>query len=118
MTIAEIIEKAQVLTPTNLEETMMVDWINELEKEFCREVTMEEDDIPSYSPQTDTDKTPLMVAPYDMCYVYYLAAMIAYAQQEYDIYNNHMIMFNQKYNKAKVYYIKQYTNTVKLTNLW
>lgn len=118
MTITEIIEKAQVITPTNIDDTILVSWIDELEAKFYREVLLEEDDIPSYEAQADWDKTPTMVWPYSMCYVYYVAAMIAFTQQEYDIYNNQMLMFNSKYTDAKNYYIKKYTNTVELTNLW
>ncbi len=117
MTITEIIEKAKDKVPTILNDKVLMEYINELEHKFYMDVLKQEEDIPIY---TEYDDTPSINPPYNKCYYLYVAAMIAFDQQEYDIYNNIMIMFNNEWESCKEYYIRNSNrfSGIKFTNLW
>ena len=90
MTIAEVIERADLLRPNLISEQQKAEWVLSLEAEYA-ELTGE--DLPE--PPEDTNEALLMPFPYDESYVHWLCAKIDYAQEEMQLYSDDMMAANQ-----------------------
>ena len=60
--------------------------------------------FPGYGGDTPPETVLLMESPYDECYIRWLEAQIAYADGEYDKYNNAMALFNTLWNAFRNHY--------------
>ncbi len=84
-------------------------WINTVEGLISRAV--DGDDAPEYVLPDDID-TPLLVpAPYDDIYHLYVSAMIDFYNREYNDYNNAILVFNERLDQYKVWYIRKNTSS-------
>ena len=104
MTMNEVIEYIDGVKPNVYPEEAKYKWINQLEGIICREVHGEES--PSYELPDDADKPLVVGHPYDDIYALYVAAMIDFHNREYNNYNNCVLMFTERLNQYKTWYIR------------
>ena len=113
MTMNEVIEYVDRVKPNAYSNDDKYKWINTLEGLVSREVLRHE--APEYDLPEDAD-TPLLVpAPYDDMYHLYVSAMIDLYNREYDDYNNTVMVFQERLEQYKLWYI-QTTPAKKPTN--
>lgn len=107
MTMNQVIEYVDGVKPNAYGEDDKYRWINTLEGLIAREV--HGDNAPSYNLPDDAD-VPLMVpSPYDELYSLYVMAMIDFHNREYNEYNNTILMFQERLEQYKVWYIRNGT---------
>lgn len=100
----EVIEQVDRLKPNVYSEEDKYAWINRLEGLVSIQVMGVE--VPEYSLPDDAD-TPLLVEhPFDDIYVLYVSAMIDYHNREYNNYNNAVLMFQERFDQFKAWYIR------------
>lgn len=74
-----------------------VEWVNEVETRVQQEAFLRPPEI-VYDWETDKETVLLLSAPHDSIYKHHLRAQLSYANEEYDIYQNEMEMFNKCWN--------------------
>lgn len=104
MTMNEVIEYVDRVKPNVYADEDKYRWMNTLDGNVAREVMQEEKE--SYDLPKDAD-TPLLVPhPYDDIYPLYVSAMIDYHNREYDEYNNTVLLFKERLDQYKAWYIR------------
>ena len=111
MTLKEAIKRADDLRPNALEPELKATWIYELEGQISEMM-----DMPCPLNVFPKDAELLMPAPYDNIYYLYAAAMIDFAMQDSQMYDNDMAMFNAALSEAKMWYRR--SNTPKNQGNW
>lgn len=96
MTIQEAINKANELRPNPISADTKVDYLNELNAQIAETMGV---DMPDKLTAQSTEDL-LMPYPYEQVYVLYLTAMIDNAQEEFALFNNDMVLFNQAMHEA------------------
>ena len=96
MTIQEAINKADELRPNPISADTKVDYLNELNAQLAESMDV---NMPDKLTAQSTEEL-LMPYPYDRVYVDYLTAMIDNAQEEFALFNNDMMLFNQSIREA------------------
>lgn len=105
-TMNKAIEYIDGVKPNVYTEEAKYQWIARLDGMIAAEVHREE--APAYNLPEDAD-TPLLVpAPYDDVYGLYVAAMIDFFNKEYNNYNNSALMFSQRLDQYKEWYIRHH----------
>ena len=116
MTIMEAIQQVDALKPNAYSTRQKILWLSQLESMVQRLVI----DVCSgegtggfsgFSGETDTATVLIMEEPFDMAYLYWLEAQIHYTNEEPDLYNGAMGMFQSVFNAYKYHYRR--TNTGK-----
>lgn len=99
MTISQILDFVDTMKPGNPYDTATkLRWLNELEADIqSRILSVAPHDIHLYSPE-ELEETPLVPVPFDKIYWMWVAAMIDFANGEYDRYQNTMQMVNDAYD--------------------
>ena len=95
MTLLDAIKAAKEIRVTTCDDQTLARWVNDIDARIAETMGKE--------PENDTfpgDRELLMPSPYEDVYVFYLSAMIDWYNQEIDIYQNDMAMFNQAYSEA------------------
>ena len=104
MTPNKVIEYVDRVRPNAYTDEDKYAWLNTLEGTIALEV-MGEDAAGEVGPGT-ADTELLVSAPYDDVYTLYVMAMIDFHNREYDNYNNMALMFQQKLEQYKAWYIQ------------
>lgn len=103
-TMNSVIEYVDSVKPNAFSDEVKYKWINTLEGQIGREVM--DEDAPEYALPDDAD-TPLMVGhPYDDIYSLYVSAMIDFHNREYNNYNQNVLMFTERLEQYKTWYIR------------
>ena len=103
-TMNKVIEHVDRMNPNVFTDDDKYEWIKTLEALVAHEVLQEE--APAYALPDDAD-TPLLVqSPYDDIYRLYVTAMIYLHNREYDHYNNAVMVFHERYEQYKAWYIR------------
>lgn len=108
-TMNTVIERVDGLKPNAYTDEDKYRWINQLEGIVSAQVM----DVlsPEYNLPDDAD-IPLLVAyPYDDIYELYVSAMIDYHNREYNNYNNAALMFQERMDQFKAWYIQKHPQT-------
>ena len=95
MPLLDSIKAAKEIRPTTCDDQMLARWVNDIDAKIA--------EVMGKEPSDNTfpgDRELLMPSPYEDIYVFYLSAMIDWYNQEIDIYQNDMMMFNQAYAEA------------------
>lgn len=104
-TMNTVIEQVDRLKPNAFTDEDKYKWINQLEGLVSVQVMEEE--APEYHLPEDAD-TPLLVGhPFDDIYELYVSAMIDYHNREYNNYNNAVLMFTERFDQFKAWYIRK-----------
>ena len=114
MKIIEAINQIDSLKPNTYSVKQKIYWLSQLEAMVNVQVidTHEGGDrIPfdGFTEDTDTQTQLFMPAPFDMAYIYWLEAQIHYANEDIDMYNSAIMMFNTAFREYKDHYTKTHT---------
>ena len=95
MRLFKAIERANALRPNTIEDEQKAAWIYELEGKLA-----ETRRAPPPSRLWPDDQTLAFPPPCDNVYELYLCAMIDYANEETELYQNDIAVFNAAYSEA------------------
>lgn len=106
MKIIEAINQIDSLKPNTYSFKQKLFWLNQLEAMVKRLVIDtheggEEIPFEGITEETDTETVLFMPSPFDMAYIYWLEAQIHYANEDIDMYNSAIMMFNASFSKYK-----------------
>ena len=103
MKINEMIERVNTLIPNQFEDEQLVYWVNIIEASIQRDFFGHERAQQIYQYRLEDDRETELMAPppYDDLYVNYVAARVAYTNQETEQYNNFNELFSGMYEKYK-----------------
>ena len=110
MTIHEAITRIDDRKPNGYSVPDKVRWLNNIDRAVKTEIIDThagyEDyaDFAGYDADTDVTTELIAPAPYDEMYIYWLEAMIDYADGEYARYNNTAAMYAEAYKAFRNYY--------------
>ena len=115
MKIIESINQIDNLKPNTYSAKQKIIWLSQLESMVKRLVidTYEGgEDIPfdGFTEDTDTATVLFMPAPFDVAYVYWLEAQIHYANEDIDMYNSAIMMFNASFGEYKADYKRNHVS--------
>lgn len=108
-TMNRVIEYVERVKPNVYTDEDKYQWMRTLEGLVAREVRGEDADpvdIPEFA-----DSELSVPSPYDDIYFLYVGAMIDFHNREYDDYNNTVMMFNERYEQYKAWYIQHNANS-------
>lgn len=94
-TLREILERADSISPNAFDDAAKTAWVSECEGAVQTEILgVAPDDCVTYSYPADADTELLVHRPHDKLYLYYLAAMLDYANHESARYADSMALYN------------------------
>ena len=109
MTPNKVIEYVDGVKPNVYTDDDKYKWINTLEGIVSLQV-MELDEPVQLDMPRDADKELLVCHPFDDIYGLYVSAMIDYHNREYNNYNNAVLMFTERMDQYKTWYIRTHPN--------
>ena len=104
MTMNEVIEYIDGVKPNAYSTEHKYKWLNTVEGLISRDVRGAE--VPEYELPDDADMPLLVESPFDDLYWLYVSAMIDFYNREYNDYNNVMLMFQERLEAYKAWYIR------------
>lgn len=104
-TMNEVIAKVDRLKPNAYGDEDKYDWISRLEGMISIQVM--DTDAPEYSLPDDADMPLLVSHPFDDIYELYVSSMIDYHNREYNNYNNTALMFQERFDQFKDWYLRK-----------
>lgn len=107
-TINKVMEQVDGVTLNTFDEEAKFQWLSNLDGMISR-VVMEQAEPVTYEYPNDMDRTLLAGYPFEDLYTLYLKAMIEFYNREYDDYNNSMLMFNERLEQYKAWYIREHS---------
>lgn len=105
-TMNSVIEELDEVKPNVYSEEVKYKWLSRLEGMISLEVHQNEEPI-QYELPRDADRELLVGPPFDDIYVLYCAAMVDFHNREFNNYNNSALMFSEKLEAYKAYYIQR-----------
>lgn len=115
MKICEAIAQIDSLKPNTYSVKQKIYWLSQLESMVKRLVIDtheggEKIPFDGFTEDTDTETVLFMPAPFDMAYVYWLEAQIHYANEDIDMYNSAILMFNTTFSEYKADYKRNHVS--------
>lgn len=109
MKVIEAIQQVDALNPNAYSVNQKIAWLSRLEamvKRLVIDAYEGGEQIPfeTLTYQTGMEKELFMPEPFDACYLHWLEAQIHYANEEADLYNGAMMLFNSMFSEFKAYY--------------
>ena len=105
MTIRNVIDSVNGIKPHAFNDNTLTMWINEAEGMVQTDVMLINTlDVIKYTYDENADTDLLVKPPYDKIYVYYVAAMIDFANNEYQKYQNTLQLFNKFFSDYTRWY--------------
>lgn len=101
----KVVEYVDGVKPNAYSDDDKYKWINTLEGLVSLQV-MEMDEPVKYELPKDADKELLVSHPFDDIYALYVCAMIDYHNREYNSYNNAVLVFRERLDQYKAWYIR------------
>ena len=109
MRIGDVIAHVDRIKPNAFDVADKLIWLNEVEGLVQTEVMLiAVADMVEYTPETDLSTELLLRSPHDKVYRTYLAAMIDYANGEYNRYANTVEVFNMEFAELSCWYADKY----------
>ena len=105
MTIQQIKERLSEEHPNQYSDQMIITWINDVERDISMFLRTFEGIIAEKSEQHDALTDDVMLEEPDL-YIQYLISRICIANEEYDRYNAHADLYNQRLTDWKERYIR------------
>ena len=109
-TMNSVIEYVDGVKPNVYDEEAKYKWMATLDGKISLEVMQMEEPV-TYSLPRDADTELLVPAPYDDVYALYVQAMIDFYNQEYDHYNNAVLVFTERLDAFKAWWIRTHETT-------
>lgn len=107
-TMNTVIEQVDRLKPNAYTDEDKYRWINQLEGLVSIQVM--DKVAPEYNLPDDADIPLLVGHPFDDIYELYVFAMIDFHNREYNNYNNAVLMFQERFDQFKSWYIRHNGN--------
>ena len=105
MTIMEAIQQVDALKPNAYSVRQKILWLSQLEAMVWRLVLRQGcDPFGGFTDATDPDTRLTMPAPFDMAYLLWLEAQIHYANEDLDLYNRAIVLFNGVFGEYKAHH--------------
>lgn len=104
MTMNEVNEYVDRVKPNVYADKDKYRWMNTLDGIVAREVYQE--DKEAYDISKGGDIALLVPHPYDDIYALYVSAMIDFHNREYEEYNNTVLLFKERLEQYKAWYIR------------
>ncbi len=109
MTLREVIEYTDNIKPNAFTDKDKTRWINEVEGMVQTNIfLLAPEEIITYNFEKDSETELLVRPPHDKIYAAYLAAMIDFANGEYNKYQNTHQMFNAHYSEFMRWFATNY----------
>lgn len=109
MKIKDVIAYVDRVKPNDFDLAAKMIWLNEVEGLVQTEVFLwEDEDLITYHAETDTNTVLLVRPPHDKIYRTYLAAMIDFANGEYNRYANTMAQFKNGFSEFAIWFADRY----------
>ena len=105
-TMNQVIAQLDRVKPNVFTDDDKYRWISTLEGLVAREVMGE--DTPELNLPADADKELSVPYPYDDLYLLYAGAQAELYSREYEDYNSMAVMFEQRYDQFKAWYIQRH----------
>lgn len=115
MKIIEAINQIDSLKPNTYSTKQKILWLSQLESIVKRQVIdahVGGDQIPfhGFDEDTGTGTVMFMPAPFDIAYIYWLEAQIHYTNEDIDMYNAAIMMFNSTFSEYKADYKRNHVS--------
>lgn len=107
-TMNKVVAYVDRMNPNVYTDMDKYEWMATLEGLVAHEVHQVEE-APIYDLPRDADMELSVPAPYDDIYRLYVTAMIYLQNREYDHYNNAVLVFKNRYEQYKAWYIRNNT---------
>lgn len=107
MTMNKVIEYVDAVKPNVYDNNEKYQWIARLDGMVSAEVHQDEETV-VYELPRDADAELLVPAPYDDMYALFVASMIDFYNKEYTNYNNSALMFAERLEQYKAWYIRRH----------
>lgn len=108
MRLREVMAAADGIRPNTVDDALKARWIEELEAKFA-----ETQQIKKPEEVWPKDKDLLMPKPVDRVYLFWLCAMIDWAQLDLDMYAVDQTMYEQAYKEACSWWRRHYPARIK-----
>lgn len=109
MKIKDVIAYVDRVKPNTYTMADKLSWLSEVEGLVQTEVFLWEDEaLITYQAETDPNTVLLVRPPHDKIYRTYLAAMIDFANGEYDRYANTMAQFKTGFSEYAIWFADRY----------
>lgn len=107
MKMGEVYDYVQNVKPNVYDDDTTYAWLNTVDGIIAREVMGE--DKESYDISVNPEDIVLLVPhPYDDIYSLYVSAMIDFHNREYEEYNNTVLLFKERLEQYKAWYIRNH----------
>lgn len=115
MQICEAIAQINSLKPNTYSDKQKIYWLSQVESMIKRLVIDtheggEQISFAGFTENTDTETELFMPEPFSMGYVYWLEAQIHYANEDIDMYNSAIMMFNASFTEYKADYKRNHVS--------
>lgn len=109
MTIIEAVNQIDNLKRNTFSQKQKIIWLSRLESMVKRLVIDtheggEDVSFDGFTENTDLQTVLMMPEPFDEAYIFWLEAQIHYANEDIDMYNSAIMMFNTAFEGYKAYY--------------
>jgi len=105
-TMNKVIEYVDAVKPNVYDNNEKYQWIARLDGMISAEIHQDEETV-TYELPKDADKDLLVPTPYDDVYALFVASMIDFYNKEYGNYNNSALMFAERLEQYKAWYIQR-----------
>ena len=105
MTIQEIKDRLNIEHPHQYSDTMLIAWVNDVERDISMWLRTFEGIITEESEKHDALTDDVMINEPDV-YVEYIISRICLANEEYDRYNNHAALYNERFTEWRERYLR------------
>ena len=113
MKLMEAIARVDSLKPNTYPTEQKLLWLAQLEamvKTLVVGIRGEDPAFPEINENTDPQFRLYMPAPFDMAYLYWLEAQIHYANEEPELYNNAMLLFNAAFAQFRIHHHQNHSS--------
>ena len=115
MKICEAISQINSLKPNTYSDKQKIYWLSQVESMIKRLVIDaheggEQISFAGFTEDTSTETELFMPEPFSMGYVYWLEAQIHYANEDIDMYNSAIMMFNASFSEYKADYKRNHVS--------
>ena len=114
MNIQQALDKVDAMLPNMMERALKIDFLTEIEQYIHNEIVMkhehteEQEVLPVYTEQTDPGTELIIPDPYSNLYYYYVMAKIDEQNLEFDKFNTHWALFENKYDTMSDWYTREH----------
>ena len=114
MNIQEALDMADKMLPNMMERDLKIAFLSEVEQMIHREIIMkhehteEQEELPKYTADTDPGTELLIPDPYSKLYYYYIMKSIDEQNLEWDKFNAHNAIYENKYQEMSDWYTREH----------